>query len=256
MWFYMMHCNMFQNKGETFLSIYLSGIFISIWESYVQWEHVEWIPGEDVALRLGQFNLLCLYLGHVPKWTRQIASSLSCLLTHLHLFRSFVASILDQNASSSVAKEPKKTHETLTASPPDIRCWAGLSIPNSSMALDNLSKSSSLQSPEVWVKKIWSQEGEFQVNQQTLSSYHSQLSPLLFLQAEKGRNASTHNSPKLRLQVSQAQRPGASDTLMLKNPGIRSSDFFHSPFFPNKKGWFFGLHNLHHRMRKKSAINF
>lgn len=34
---------MFQNKGETFLS----GIFISIWESYVQWEHVEWFPGDE-----------------------------------------------------------------------------------------------------------------------------------------------------------------------------------------------------------------
>lgn len=151
-------------------------------------------------------NHMCLYLLDVT--CSQVNSWLPLhLLAVCSLSRSFVASLADQNASwlPDQCDQRFSTHEIFTS-------WHLVlsGAPNSSMALDNLSKSSSLQSPEVsWVKEIWSQKsGRWIRNQKTNFVF---LSLKIFTKQLSGLHQPATTAHYLL--VSQAQPPRANLTL-------------------------------------------
>ena len=162
------------------------------------------ISGWWVALRLGQFNHMCLYLLDMfPSELVASTSSLSCLLT-----QSLICGFT--RGPKCLSFRTNATNDFPTAS--IFTSWHLVlnGAPNSSMALDNLSKSSSLQSPEVsWVKEIWSQKsGRWIRNQKTNFVF---LSLKIFTKQLSGLHQPATTAHYLL--VSQAQPPRANLTL-------------------------------------------
>lgn len=134
------------------------------------------ISGWWVALRLGQFNHMCLYLLDMfPSELVASTSSLSCLLTQSLVcgFARGPKCLVASGPMRPTIFDPRNLHLLTSGAERDP------GAPNSSMALDNLSKSSSLQSPEVsWVKeKSKIREVNQKSENPTLSSYRSRFSP-------------------------------------------------------------------------------